>query len=169
MAAQAVIPTLRRPMIIHPLIDRRFLRERARADYLDAERNLFMRWGPTACQHLTDDDRRHLAKLGKAVGWKRLKRIARIAAVTTIRRWHRTLIGHLRAHGGGKPQCTPEVEVLVVKLALENDLGNDAWGAPADRRGDGQIGTLDPSQHGAPHPPPAWHPAGPDPRTWEGQ
>jgi len=114
--------------IIRTLTDARYLREKARADYVEAERDLFERWGGTAARHLTDDDRRQLAYLGKAVGWKRLKRIAHIAKAATIRRWLRKLIGPLRAHPGGKPQTSPAIEALVVKLAVENDYGNDAWG-----------------------------------------
>lgn len=65
--------------IIHTLTDARYQREKARADYLEAERDLCERWGATAARNLTDGDRRQLAYLGKAVGWKRLKRIAHIA------------------------------------------------------------------------------------------
>lgn len=115
-------------MILKALADARYLREKARADYLDAERDLFEQWGKTAGRHLTDDERRRLAALGKAVGWKRLKRIAHIAAAQTIRRWHRKLIGSSRTSTGGKPQTAPAVEALVVKMAVENDYGNDAWG-----------------------------------------
>ncbi len=56
-------------MILNVVADARYLREKARADYLDAERGLFERWGPTAGRNLTDDDRRLLAVQGKAVGW----------------------------------------------------------------------------------------------------
>ena len=47
-------------MLMKLLAEARFLRERARADYLDAERDLFERFGKTAARHLTDDDRRLL-------------------------------------------------------------------------------------------------------------
>lgn len=115
-------------MTVRPAADARYLREKARADYLDAERDLFLRWGPTAARHLDDDRRRLLARLGQEVGWKRLARVARIATVGTIRRWHRTLLGSRRERAGGKPQTSAAVEALVVKLALENDYGNDSWG-----------------------------------------
>ncbi|HAT11845.1 MAG TPA: hypothetical protein DCS97_14930 [Planctomycetes bacterium] len=115
-------------MILNVVADARYLREKARADYLDAERGLFERWGPTAGRNLTDDDRRLLAVQGKAVGWKRLTKIAHIATAQTIRRWHRKLIGITRAKSGGKPQTSPVVEALVVKLAVENSYGNDSWG-----------------------------------------
>lgn len=115
-------------MIISILSDARFQREKARADYLDAERDIFCQWGPTAVRRLNDDDRRQLARLGKEVGWKRLAKVARIATVRTIRRWHRVLVGSVRLSPGGKPQTPPEIEALVVKLALENNYGNDSWG-----------------------------------------
>ena len=79
-------------MILKVVADARYLREKARADYLDAERGLYERWGPNAGRHLSDGDRRLLAVQGKAVGWKRLKRGAHIASVQTIRRWNRKLI-----------------------------------------------------------------------------
>lgn len=126
-------------MIIRSLSDARFLREKARADYLDAERDIFLRWGVNAVRHLDDDDRRRFARLGKEVGWKRLSRMARIASVRTIRGWHRTLLGPLRTQPGGKPQTPPAIEALVVKFALENDYGNDAWGR---RRIAGELLTL---------------------------
>ena len=113
-------------MIISTLSDVRFQREKARADYLDAERDIFLRWGLTAVWRLNDDDRRRLARLGKKVGWKRLAKVARIATVRTIRRWHRVLIGSVRPSPGGKPQTPPEIEPLIVKLALENTYGNDS-------------------------------------------
>lgn len=115
-------------MIMKTIADARFQRELARADYLDAERNLFQRWGPTAGRHLTDDDRRLLAQLGKAVGWKRLKKVAHIAKPKTIRTWYRRLIGNTGAALGGKTPTTPDIVALVIKFAVENDYGNDAWG-----------------------------------------
>jgi len=124
----------------HPCSDRRpLLREKARADYLEAERDLFQRWGASAVRLVDNDDRRLLARLGKEVGWKRLRRVAQIAGVKTIRRWYRILIGPLRAKSGGKSQTTPEIEALVVKIALDNDHGNDAWGR---RRIAGELATL---------------------------
>ena len=115
-------------MFMKTITDARYQRELARADYLDAERNLFMRWGDTASRHLTDDDRRLIAHLGKAVGWKRLKKVARIAAVRTIRGWYRRLIGEERTAPGGKTPTTPEIVALVIKFAVENNYGNDSWG-----------------------------------------
>jgi putative transposase len=115
-------------MILKVVADARYQREKARADYLDAERDLFERWGPSAARHLTDDDRRILARLGQSVGWKRLRKIAHVAAARTIRAWHRKLIGTPRGRSGGKTPTTPEIEALVVKFAVENDCGNDSWG-----------------------------------------
>ena len=126
-------------MITKLLHDARFLRERARADYLDTERSLFERLGTTAGRHLTDDDRRILARQGEAIGWKRLRKIAHIAKVRTIRTWYRRLIGSLRAWPGGRTPITPEIQALVVKIAIENDLGNDAWGR---RRIAGELDKL---------------------------
>lgn len=115
-------------MILKTISDVCYRRELARADYLDAERNYFECWGPTAGRPLTDDDRRLLAYRGKAVGWKRLKKVAHIAKVRTIRAWYRRLIGATRTVSGGKTPMRPEIVALVIKFAVENNCGNDAWG-----------------------------------------
>ena len=84
--------------------------------------------GTTAARHLTVDDRRLLAYLGESVGWKRLRKIAHIAKVRTIRAWYRNLIGTERTSKGGRTPITPEIQALVVKMAVENSFENDAWG-----------------------------------------
>ena len=126
-------------MILKTVADARYLREKARADYLDAERDLFERWGRTAIRQLTDDGRRMLARLGEAVGWKRLKKVAHIATADTIRKWFRKLIGTTRTTPGGRTPTTPEIVALVIKFALENNHGNDAWGG---RRIAGELDGL---------------------------
>jgi hypothetical protein len=126
-------------MILKTVADTRYLREKARADYLDAERDLFERWGQAAVRHITDDDRRLLARLGEAVGWKRLKKVAHIATADTIRKWFRRLIGTTRTTPGGRTPTCPEIVALVIKFALENNHGKDAWGS---RRIAGELDGL---------------------------
>jgi transposase len=99
--------------------------------YVLLERDLFRTHGPTAIRHLTDNDRRQLARLGHDIGWRRLVRIAVIATIRTIRRWFRDLIDQPdKAKKAGGRNCTSTAtENDVVRLATENEWGSDAWGA----------------------------------------
>ncbi len=94
------------------------------------ERNLYRAHGSDAIRHLTNDDRRQLARAGQELGWKRLLKLVTIATVRTIRRWYRELIGKHNGceRTGGRPRTSVETEQLVVQLAVENSWGNDAWG-----------------------------------------
>jgi len=95
------------------------------------ERDVFRTHGSTAVRHLTDDERRQLARLGHDIGWRRLRRIAVIATIRTIRRWFRELISQPeRAKSpGGENRTSTETELEIVRLATENGWGSDAWGA----------------------------------------
>ena len=95
------------------------------------ERDVFRAHGSTAVRHLTDDDRRQLARLGHDIGWRRLGRIAVIATTRTIRRWFRELISQPKRtkSPGGKNRTSKETEQEIVRLAIENGWSSDAWGA----------------------------------------
>ena len=107
--------------------------ERAKhtTSYALLERDLFRAHGPTAVRHLTDDERRQLARLGHDIGWRRLIPIAAIATVRTIRRWFRDLIDQSERakKPGGKHRTSKENENEIVRLATENGWGSDTWGA----------------------------------------
>ena len=71
--------------------------------YALLERDLFRAHGRTAVRHLTDNERRQLARMGHDLGWRRLRPVAAIATVRTIRRWFRDLIdqpGKAKRPGG---------------------------------------------------------------------
>ena len=106
-------------------------RARGKLAYVLLERDLFFRHGPTAVRHLTDNDRGQLARLGHDIGWKHLFKIAVIASLRTIRRWYRLLIEQhdKPKRRGGRRRTSLDTEQEVVRLALENDWGSDAWGS----------------------------------------
>jgi transposase InsO family protein len=115
---------------IRPFRDRRLAISAATIAYVSAERDLFRRWGPTAVRHLTVDDRRMLARLAHNLGWRQVKRHACIATVGTLRHWWRDLVQDPQAsprRGGRKAVCA-ETMNLVLDMARDNSLGNDAWG-----------------------------------------
>jgi transposase len=75
----------------------------------------------------TDPWRKRLARAGARLGWQRLREIAGVAKVGTIRAWYRRMRrGTLDRprRGVGKPQITPEVQKLVLRMAHENS----GWG-----------------------------------------
>lgn len=117
-------------LTITNLRDRRLAISNAIIAYLAVERDHFQRWGPTAVRYVNDDGRCQLARLAHDVGWRRVRRHARIATVATLRRWWRVLVlGQAkRRHRGGKQPVAPGTVDLVVTMARENSLGNDAWG-----------------------------------------
>lgn len=70
-------------LTITDLRDRRQAIQVAIIAYLATERDLLHRWGATAVRDLNDDGRHLLARLAHAIGWRLVKRHARIATVTT--------------------------------------------------------------------------------------
>lgn len=118
------------PITITKLRDARSAISTAAIAYITAERDLFCRWGPTAVRHIDDDDRRRLARLAHDLGWRRAKRHARIATVSTLRRWWRNLIAARSAaeRRGGRKPIAAEHAALILAMAQDNCLGNNAWG-----------------------------------------
>lgn len=115
---------------IHHVTSAKLQQERAAIAYLTAERDLFHLHGPHAERHLDDDDRRRMARLAHDLGWRRVSRHARLVTVRTLRRWWKTLINTAtpRARRGGRKPTPPDVVAVVIRLAKENSIGNDAWG-----------------------------------------
>jgi putative transposase len=117
------------PVTITDLRDTRTAISTAAIAYLTTERDLFSRWGPTAVRHIDDDDRRRLARLAHDLGWRRAQRHTRIATTATLRRWWRDLIAaQPTSQRGGRKPISPEHVVLILAMARDNSLGNDAWG-----------------------------------------
>jgi len=77
---------------------------------------------------LTDGERRHLAKLGKALGRKALQQVATIATPDSILRWYRELVAAKydgsRKRRPGRPRKAAEI----VRLLLEMARQNPGWG-----------------------------------------
>lgn len=98
--------------------------------YLTAERDLFRLHGTHADRHIDDDDRRRLARLAHDLGWRRVGKHARIVTVRTLRRWWKMLIDATtpKPSRGGRKPTPPDVVAIVIRLAKENSIGNDAWG-----------------------------------------
>gem|GEM_PF-736967 len=99
---------------------------------------IFRLHGSHAERHLDDDDRRRLARLGHDLGWRRVGKHARLVTMRTLRRWWKTLIDTTKppaARGGRKP-FSPDVVAVVIRLAKENSIGNDAGG---QRRISGEL------------------------------
>ncbi len=75
----------------------------------------------------TDDERRRLAVLGKALGRKMLGEVASIVTPDTILRWHRQLVAMkwtFRRVGSKRAGVMKEIRRLIIKLTGENPL----WG-----------------------------------------
>ncbi|RNC81395.1 MAG: hypothetical protein ED559_06270 [Phycisphaera sp.] len=97
-------------------------------DYLRAENQILREQLGSRRFRFTDDQRRRLAVLGKALGRKKLTEICSIVTPDTILRWHRRLIA--KKYDGsckrkpGRPRVMQEIRRLVVLLASENR----SWG-----------------------------------------
>jgi putative transposase len=97
-------------------------------DYLKAENQVLREQLGTKRPRFTDDQRRKLAVVGKALGRKTLADICSIVTPDTILRWHRRLIA--RKYDGsvkrkpGRPRVMQEILRLVVLMASENR----SWG-----------------------------------------
>jgi transposase InsO family protein len=76
---------------------------------------------------LTDDQRRRLAVLGKALGRRALADVASLVTPDTILRWHRQLVAEKWTHkrrSPGRPRVMEIIADLVVRMARENS----GWG-----------------------------------------
>jgi putative transposase len=72
---------------------------------------------------LTDDQRRRLAVLGKAIGHRALAEVASIVTPDTILRWHRQLVAQKWTHkrrSPGRPRVMEIITELTIRMAREN-------------------------------------------------
>ena len=72
---------------------------------------------------LSDGERSTLAEIGKRLGRKGLQQVARIAKPDTILGWYRKLVaakfdGSKQRRSPGRPRISPEIEDLVIRLAV---------------------------------------------------
>ena len=111
--------------IIGGHVDKELLK---RNEYLAAENEILL---SKIKGHIkfTDDERSRLAKLGKELGRKALADIGPIVKPETIIAWYRKLIAEKfdsskSPRKAGRPKKEKELEILVVRIAQENDT----WG-----------------------------------------
>jgi hypothetical protein len=102
-------------------VDEELLR---RNDYLVAE-NRILRSQIKGRLRLTDGERITLAKLGRRVGRKALRDVAKAVKPETILGWHRKLVarkfdGSKNRRGPGRPTIGSDIEELIVRIAKEN-------------------------------------------------
>jgi len=106
-------------------VDQELLR---RNEYLVAE-NRILRHQIKGRVRLSDEDRRSLAEIGKALGRRALAEVATVVKAETILAWHRRLVarrfdGSAHRKKLGRPRIVPQVEELVVQMAK----ANPGWG-----------------------------------------
>jgi putative transposase len=97
-------------------------------EYLAAENRILRAHLPTRLR-LTDPERSTLAEIGKRLGRKALREVARVAKPDTILAWYRRLIaekfdGSKHRSYPGRPRVGREVTDLIVQMARENS----SWG-----------------------------------------
>jgi putative transposase len=97
-------------------------------EYLAAENRILRAKLPSRLR-LSDPERATLAEIGKRLGRKALREVARVAQPDTILAWYRKLIarkfdGSPYRQYPGRPRIRPELEALVVRMARENS----GWG-----------------------------------------
>src|SRR6478672_3063990 len=97
-------------------------------EYLAAENQVLRAHLPVRLR-LTDPERSTLAEIGKRLGRKALKEVARVAKPDTILAWYRRLIaqkfdGSSHRSYPGRPRLGREVSELIVRMARENS----GWG-----------------------------------------
>ena len=98
-----------------------------RNEYLAAENRILLEQLQGRLR-LTDLQRKTLAEIGYRLGRKALAKVANIVKPETILSWYRKLVAQKfdgsKARGVGRPQISPEVETLIVRMAKENS----GWG-----------------------------------------
>ena len=97
-------------------------------DYLKAENRTLKEAIGDRKIRLSDDHRRRLAVLGKALGRKALSEVATIASPETILRWYRELVAKKydgsKLRTPGRPRIRNEITNLILRMARENET----WG-----------------------------------------
>ena len=97
-------------------------------EYLAAENRILRAKLPSRLL-LSNPERATLAEIGKRLGRKALREVARVAKPDTILAWYQRLIakkfdGSQYRQYPGRPRIRPELEALVVRMARENS----GWG-----------------------------------------
>jgi hypothetical protein len=101
-----------------------------RNEYLTAE-NRILKAQLRRSLKLSDAERATLGEIGHRLGRKALAEVASVAKPDTILAWYRKLVagkfdGSKTRCGPGRPRISPEIEQLIVRMAVENkDWGYD--------------------------------------------
>ena len=99
-------------------------RQQSAIEYLRAENRVLREQLGGRRLRLTDEQRRRLAILGRALGRKALREVACIVTPDTILRWYRELIA--KKYDGsarrkpGRPRTRQELADLVIRMANES-------------------------------------------------
>lgn len=93
-------------------------------DYLREENRVLREQLGVRRLRFTDDQRRRLAARAKGLGRRALAQIATIVTPETLLAWHRKLIARKydgsSSRGPGRRRTRSEIELLVVRMAVEN-------------------------------------------------
>jgi putative transposase len=95
----------------------------AAIEYLREENSVLKQQLGRKRLRLTDDQRRRLSVLGKALGRRALTDIASLVTPDTILRWHRQLVAEkwtYKRRSPGRPRVMQIISDLVVRMAREN-------------------------------------------------
>lgn len=108
--------------------------------YLREENRVLRELIPGKRLRLTNDHRRRLAVVGKALGRRLLREVATVVSPDTILAWHRKLVAkkhdHSSRRGPGRPRKPAEIRSLAVRMATENP----GWGYTRIRDGIEKLG-----------------------------
>jgi putative transposase len=105
-----------------------------------ATKNRILRNQVKGHAHLSDEERKTVAKRGRRLGKKALEEVANIVTLDTILAWHRKLIAQKfdssqQRRGLGRPKVDKDLEALIVRLAQENrwrPCGSEAAFTPVE-------------------------------------
>ena len=103
-------------------------RERAINEFLRAENRILREQLGKKRLRLTDDQRRRLAAIGKALGRRVLQEWASIVTPDTIMRWYRRLIAMKWDYSGKRRPGRPPVILLLRRLVVRMATENPRWG-----------------------------------------
>jgi transposase InsO family protein len=103
--------------------------QQAAIDYLREENRILLQQLGQRRIRFSDEQRRRLARAGRAVGRRALQDLAGIVTPDTILAWHRKLVAakwdqREKRRGPGRPGVMKEIEKLVIRFARENP----SWG-----------------------------------------
>ena len=89
---------------------------------------MYQRIAGTGRLPLTNEERRRLAVLGKAIGLEALRDLPTLVQPETFLAWHRRLVARKydgsAKRGPGRPRIMADIRALIIRMAIDNPL----WG-----------------------------------------